>query len=373
MKKLSQNLNSAYIQAMNRLNGKNSRRRVVAYVESYDDVFFWSNLLRPLETKDCYFEVMLPSRTTLTKGKKMALANTLGERLGQYMIACVDADYDYLMQGVTPTSREVCENPYVFHTYVYAIENFQCYAPTLQHVCVMATLNDHRLFDLEAFMQQYAETIWPLFVWNVWCYRYGQYKSFSMLDFYHIVQLPELNYAHPEQALAKLKHQVNAKVSRLQRQFPQGKKTYKPLREELLSLGLTPATCYLYMRGHDLFDGVVSPLAGGICEALRREREREIRRLAEHPVQMQNELSAYQNATAPLDEMLRKHTDYMECPQYRQIQADIRQFLAGLQPQPAPEPEAAPLKPLASTAEPPISAAEPPASAFVPPAGHPYP
>ena len=140
---------------MNRLGGRHARERIVAYVESYDDVFFWSNLLRPLETDKYYFEVMLPSRTSLCKGKKIALANELGPRLGKCMIACVDADYDYLMQGATLASAEVCNNPYVFHTYVYAIENYQCYAPAMQQVCVMATLNDHHLFDFESFMRRY--------------------------------------------------------------------------------------------------------------------------------------------------------------------------------------------------------------------------
>lgn len=327
MKRLSQNLNSDYIQAMNRLGGRRSRQRIVAYVESYDDVAFWSVLLRPFETKDRYFEVMLPSRTSLCKGKKIALANDLGARLGRCMIACVDADYDYLMQGATPTSEVVCRSPYVFHTYVYAIENFQCYAPTLKEVCVRATLNDRDLFDFERFLREYSETIWPLFVWNVWCYRYGSYKQFSMLDFYHIVQLNKLNYYHPEQTLEHLRHQVNVKVARLQRQYPKGRTTYKPLRNELLRLGLTPQTTYLFMRGHDLFDGIVSPLLGGVCEMLRREREKEIRRLAEHAVQMQNELAAYANATQTVEQVLRRHTDFEECPQYGWIRADIARFL----------------------------------------------
>lgn len=336
MKRLSQHLNSAYVEAMNRLNGKKARRRVVVYVESYDDVFFWSNLLRPLETDRCYFEVMLPSRTTLCKGKKTALANDLGERLGSAMIACVDADYDYLMQGATPTSREVCTNPYVFHTYAYAIENYQCYAPALHDVCVMVTLNDRRTFAFEDFLKAYSEAIWPLFVWNIWCYRYGVYKQFSMLDFYHVVRLQDINFYHPEKTIERIRHLVNAKVNRLQHAFPEGKKTYRPLRDELLGLGLTPETTYLYMRGHDLFDGVVSPLLSGICETLRREREHEIRRLAEHAVQMQNELAAYQNATATIEEMLRKHTQYMTCPLYLRIQDDLRAFVDKLS-QAAPE------------------------------------
>lgn len=330
-KRLSQNLNSDFIAAANRLGGKNARHKIVAYVESYDDVFFWSSLLRPLETEKHYFEVMLPSRTSLCKGKKIAMNNNLGERLGSAMIACVDADYDYLMQGCTPISHELCSNPYIFHTYAYAIENFRCYAPALQSVCVMVTLNDRHIFDFEDFLKKYSEIIWPLFVWNIWAYRYGRYTAFSMLDFYHIVGIERLNFYHPEQTLEALRHRVNAKINRLQRRFQEARKTYKPLREELLSLGLTPETTYMFMRGHDLFDGIVAPMLTTVCDALRREREREINRLGVHAVQKQNELSAYHHAVSPVEEMLRKHTGYTAAPLYQRIQDDIRSFVAKLE------------------------------------------
>ena len=40
-KRLSDNLSSLYIGAANRLKPKKARRKIVAYVESYDDVSFW--------------------------------------------------------------------------------------------------------------------------------------------------------------------------------------------------------------------------------------------------------------------------------------------------------------------------------------------
>lgn len=326
-RRLSQNLNSDYVQALNRLNGKKARRKIVAYVESFDDIFFWRTLLHSVENERYYFEVMLPSRSSLGKGKKVALSN----RLGKYMIACVDADYDYLMQGVTPTSQEVCTNPYVFHTIVYAIENYECYAPTLHNVCVMSTLNDHRIFDFETFMKEYSQTIWPLFVWNVWAYRYGKHKQFSLLDFYKVVGLDSLNYYHPEHTLNHLRHLVNSKIARLHKLFPQGKESYKPFMERLLHLGVTPENCYLYMRGHDLHDGVVAPMLAGVCEVLRREREREIRDLAEHEKQFQNELAAYQHAVSSVAEMLRKHTAYTVCPQYQEVVQKVKDFLRRLE------------------------------------------
>lgn len=49
----------------------------MAYVESYDDIAFWRTLLSEFENEERYFQVMLPSATSLAKGKKMVLMNTL--------------------------------------------------------------------------------------------------------------------------------------------------------------------------------------------------------------------------------------------------------------------------------------------------------
>ena len=76
-----------------------------------------------------------------TKGKKSALRSCIEHNgLGKSLIACVDSDYDWLLQGVTQTSREIISNPYVIQTYAYAIENYQCWAGSLHQICVQCTL-----------------------------------------------------------------------------------------------------------------------------------------------------------------------------------------------------------------------------------------
>lgn len=322
--RLNKYVNNDYARAAQRLRGQSQRRKIIAYVESYDDIFFWRTLLSELETEEIYFEVMLPSRTSLKKGKKTALLHTLSEGLGRDMIICVDADYDYLLGVCNVESHKICSNPYVFHTYAYAIENFQCYAPSLHGVCVMATLNDdHSVFDFETFLAEYSRIIHPLFVWNIWAYRYGRFKEFSMAEFATIVTPGSVNLFNPEPTLQKLKHKVNTAIARLQRTFPEGKKTYKPLLQQLANLGLTPETTYLYMRGHDLVEKVVAPLLDNACTILRRRRQREIKTLAVHSIQRQNELAGYLHAAAAPTDMLRKHTDYRRCDLYKQIQRDI--------------------------------------------------
>ena len=324
MSRLSAQLNSAYIAAASRLEGRRARPRAVAYVESYDDILFWRDVLTRA-APHVQFEVVLPSRITLGRGKKIALAN----RLGPHMIACVDADYDVLMQGATPTSAMVCRSPHVLHTGVYAIENLQCHAEVLHRVCVMATLNDRELFDFRAFLQAFSRTVHPLLVWNVWAYRYGAYTQFSLTDFARTVELREVQLHHPERMIEALRRRVNRQIATLQRRFPQARATYKPLRDELQQLGVTPDKTYLYMRGHDLVDVVLGPLLAVVCDALRREREREINQLACHAVQQQNELAAYRHAVAPFEEMLRKHTAYHNTPEFLRIEEAARQRFAG--------------------------------------------
>ena len=135
---------------------------------------------------------------------------------------------------------------------------------------------------------------------------------------------------HPEQTLERLRHLVNAKIARLQKAHPEGKKTYKPLQARLLSLGLTPETTYLFMRGHDIKDGVVQPLVQLVCERLRREREHEIRDSAVHRTQLQNELAGYQHAAVPCEEILRRHHGFLTCPWYQRVQEDVRRFIGTL-------------------------------------------
>ena len=325
MKRLKDNITAGYVTAANKLASKNSRRKIVAYVESYDDVFFWRTVLSRFENEKRYFEVMLPTREKLERGKKSALMNVIGENVGPDMIACVDADYDYLLQGSSPTSKKILESPYVFHTIVYAIENYQCYAESLNTVAVMVTLNDHRIFDFVTFMRGYSEAIFPLFVWSVMLYRSGEYSRFSLSDFNTTIDLGGFSLQNPEECIEHLRGKCIRKVRWLQQRFPGRKQKYLDTRDDLKRLGVTPQETYLYIQGHHLFDAVVAPVMTKVCNRLRMERESEISRTAVHRTQMHNELSCYENSLADTKQMLKKNMGYMQSPQFLQLQKTIEE------------------------------------------------
>lgn len=327
---LKHNLTSAYLDAAHRLSPKKARRRIVAYVESYDDVAFWRTLLGEFENDERYFQVMLPSATSLAKGKKMVLMNTLNTaELGHSLIACVDSDYDFLLQGATHVSKKINRSPYIFQTYGYAIENFHCFADSLREVCVQATLNDRFILDFPAFLKRYSQITYPLFLWNIWFYRQRDTHTFPMYDFNACIRLQEINVHHPYRSLDEAQRTISAKLSELETRFPKYVEHVEHLGEELERLGLTPDTAYLYIQGHHIMDCVVLKILIPVCTVLRREREQEIKSLAEHNEQFHSELTGYENSQVNVSLMLKKNSAYKALYLYQWVKEDIRKFLEG--------------------------------------------
>jgi len=327
--RLRDNITSGYVEAANRLKSKSAKRRIVAYVESYDDVLFWRTLLGSYEDDTRFFEVMLPSRETLERGKRSVLMSLVrGGMLGSDMIACVDADYDYLLQGSTETSELVVKSPFVLHTYAYSIENMQCYAPSLHNVCVMVTLNDHAIFDFNSFIKRFSEIIYPLFIWSVWHYRNNTYPRFTLTEFNHFMEFSNFNIDNPKESLRNLQGKIARKSAWLKGRNPNAKQSYMALKGELRSLGVRPDNTYLYIQGHHLFNKVVVPIIGKVCDRLIREREQEIKRQAVHSTQMYNELSCYNHSIQDIAQMLKKNFGYMQSEQFACMKRDIEQYLA---------------------------------------------
>ena len=326
-KRLTDNINSQYFEAANKMASKKARRKIVVYVESYDDVFFWRSVLGKFEDETRMFDIMLPTRNKhLDRGKKAAIASML-KGVGKNMIACVDADYDYILQGETEMSQQMLENPYIFHTYAYAIENFQCYAKGLHETCVMVTLNDHNIFDFDRFMDAYSQAIWPLFVWHIaFVHRRKMSMHFDMSEFNKVIVLPSVRIQDPMWAIDYLGKKVRAKIFQLERRFPKIKAVLDVEARKLNALGIHEHNTYLYIQGHHLFDLVVSPIVQSVCDQLRNERENEIRDRAIHSEQARTEMACYENSLGKVKMMMKKNTFYQFSPEFQKIQADVEKF-----------------------------------------------
>ena len=224
-------------------------------------------------------------------------------------------------------SRQVTINPYVFHTYAYAIENLQCYAPSLYETSVMVTLNDHHIFDMEAYLRDYSLAIFPLFVWSIWFYRTPNYGEFTIMDFLRVIEPGHFTMAKAEDMVARVRRKVGKRINQLQQKYPNNKENYLQVKEDIKRLGVTPDTTYLYIQGHHLFDKVVVPMLNKVCMQLIREREVEISQQSVHGTQQRNELSCYRNSIEAISSMLKKNTRYKQSEPVARIQADLQRYL----------------------------------------------
>ena len=181
--------------------------------------------------------------------------------------------------------------------------------------------------DFNAYLKRYSEIVYPLFLWNVWFYRQRDTYTFPMYDFHAYTSLREINLRHPEKSLESLQQRVNQKLSELKKLFSRSMNQVNALGTDLRELGLFPENTYLYMQGHHVMDNVVMKLLIPVCTVLRREREQEIKRLAEHNEQFKNELTCYQNSQVNVEIMLKKNVAYKRLFHYDWLRQDIREYL----------------------------------------------
>ena len=212
-------------------------------------------------------------------------------------------------------------------TYAYAIENMQCYAPSLHEVCVAVTLNDHSIFDMEEYLRQYSRAIYPLFVWNIWYYRTPHYNEFTLTDFLHIIEPGGFTLSNPWEPINRVRQKAEKKVAQLWRIHPNEKRSYQQVEASLTALGVTPDNTYMYIQGHHLFDKVVVPMLSKVCDKLVRQRQSEIARESVHGTQRRNELSCYTNSLTDITSMLKKNAGFMRSPQFHQIEKDLKTFV----------------------------------------------
>lgn len=302
------------------------KRLVRVYVEGYEDVAFWRGIFDHFRNPYLRFEISVPTREDLPKGKKVLLS--MARDAGEGMLLCMDSDFDYLFGEADEQSRCIVESPFMFHTYAYATENYLCYAPSLHNVCVKATKNDTHIFDFVKFMEEYSRTVYPLFLWYVYSASRNTENVLTLLEFKASVRLGYLditdNGAHTIEWLAR---HVEQRVRSLERLYPQMTEDVGRFGEYLKGRGVEPEQTYLFMHGHTLMDNVVMIILSGVCEKLRQMSIAKIVASSKEGVALKNEMSNYTNSLRSIRDVLLDNENYTSCPLYKRLKADIQHYI----------------------------------------------
>ncbi len=302
---------------------------VEVFVEGYEDVSFWRGIFDEYETSRITFEINVPPRADLAKGKKVILG--MHGECSPERLLCVDSDFDYLFGDLTNQSNLVTCTDYMFHTYAYATENYLCYAPSLHNVCVKATKNDTRIFDFERFMSEYSRIIYPLFLWYAYSAQLKNEKVLTLLEFRATVKL---NYLEVDDnggnTLYWLERQVDKRLRALEKEHPGWQNDLDSFGALLAQKGVTPETTYLYMQGHTLMDNVVIIMLNAVCDVLRQMSNLRISASTKTGTALRNEISNYNNALRNVRDVLLDNESYKDCPLYGKLRSDIEKYLSGL-------------------------------------------
>ena len=308
-----------------------SKRLVRVFVEGYEDVAFWRGIFDHFTNPYLRFEISVPTRDDLPKGKKVLLS--MAGSAGDDLLLCMDSDFDYIFGDVDEQSREIISSPYMFHTYAYATENYLCYAPSLHNVCVKVTKNDTRIFDFEKFMAEYSRTIYPLFLWYAFSAQRSTENVFTLADFRQSVRIGYLDLEeNGDRTIAWLRRNVEKREQLLRQRNAKMIEPMREFEEQLRARGLKPENTYLFMHGHTLMDNVVMVLLNTVCEKLREMSIARITASEKRGVALKNEMSNYTNSLRSIRDVLLDNENYTTCPLYRRLQRDIERYIATGEP-----------------------------------------
>ena len=302
------------------------RRLVRVFVEGYEDVAFWRSIFDHFDNPYLRFEISVPNREDLPKGKKVLMS--MIPQSNEELLLCVDSDFDYLFGDKTEQSEIINNAEYMFHTYTYATENYLCYAPSLHNVCVKATKNDCKIFDFVEFMAEYSRIIYPMFLWYSYSAQQSCQSALPLVDFKNAVRLGYLEVENNgADTLAWLERNIARRLMRLERDYPDIAKGLNAFAEELQHKGVTPENTYLYMHGHTLMDNVVMVMLNSVCDKLRTMSIAKINSSSKTGLPLKNEMSNYVNTLRSIRDVLLDNENYTSCPLYTLLQADIQAYL----------------------------------------------
>lgn len=242
------------------------------HVEAKADEEFWRKIFRYYVVgKDFNFisESSTPKGTVAT-GVNHCLKYK--PYLSKHFFICIDSDYRYLMQekGFTPAQ-------YVIQTYTYSIENHLCYAAQLNDLSEKQLQIKNTVFDFELFLNAYSKIIYEVLILHLYFLKRDE-EVFPKRDFFQLLNLlqsvPDYDVVNNGKAVLDLLEQrCKDKIAELKKRFPtvnvEAEKEYNS------TLGLTPDTAYLYVRGHNLYD-LVCALGNNVTEKLLEQEKQQL-------------------------------------------------------------------------------------------------
>ncbi len=276
----------------------------------YDtDEIFWSHLMRnvlPDLTFKVYRYANYPTAPAFGKSNVLKFK----EFAARDFILCVDSDYDYLLE------KEDLNHPFIFQTYTYSVENYQCYAPSLLLILKRFLDLESVDYDFVDLMNRYSSIVHRLLVYSLFSMKIdGEFNADKCGLAIGFDSLQDI-----ELGLIDLVQNIENQCLILAERYD-ALPEFSDFKLRIAELGLTESNAYLFIRGHDLKDKVIKKFLERIAEPLKNtEFENRIREIGgEGAAQYQEHLR--RNSFGNL---LKNNMNYTDCSFYQKIETDLR-------------------------------------------------
>lgn len=238
-------------------------KNVAVFVEGQDDEDFWKTVLAKfVPTLSFEFYYNLPMPNGKTTANKYAVLQYETEADSQLWL-CVDSDYDYL---IDENNERLEQNSYIFQTYCYSIENYDCCLQDLAQNCRIQSMNETSdlPFDFVDFMKKYNEVCYNLFVKTL------NYKELRE-DIITVIKIDAINVHKIEEVLEDLKQKISQYFT--SSQIPELDET---THIKWQNKGLSIENLHWFLRGKDLQKAIISPLQNSVIKFLKNEKYKQL-------------------------------------------------------------------------------------------------
>ncbi len=245
------------------------RPTVRVYVEAFDDVVLWEkafNEAKALANIDIDLDLSPVGDEKESDGKGKVLQQS--GIAGPSVLLCVDSDYDFVAKGYREQSVLINENEFIFQTYCYSLENFLCDPDGLPALFTQAskrtTLTEEADYE-EVFDQIGEQALAPLLM-MLYLLK-TEADNFSFSD-YRSRFTSSISFINATQDINSKLVLITAELSQLKCDLEQTfavdlQQAFMEWQQQISTF--FEGQWHLVVRGHDLLDKVVLPIAKQIC------------------------------------------------------------------------------------------------------------
>ena len=240
----------------------------IVHVEDKDDIWFWRQIIskyRPVKYK------FMPATTNEKGQRNTGCTQCLKYRgyLSRKFFVCIDSDLRYMLD------EDVSAENGILQTYTYSWENHCAFARRLQETFARRTGKGDS-FDFELFLEEYSRILYEPFLFMLYNERNGL-RGFNRDKFRSIITLQyrqgdELN--NGEAFLSRLASSLSEVVAEIN---DRGDFNHQTEAARYSAKGLTRDNVYLYVRGHCLYNSLVS-IGKKLCEGTGVDFEQNVQK-----------------------------------------------------------------------------------------------